>query len=255
MRLLDGRRAGAHGRQPVARALELRVAAAPERATDGEVLVGPEAAARERHAECLELLAQPPGTDREDGAPAREDVERGDLLRRDDGVPIREDVCADAEAHAARVACEERQRDGRLEEPFDDGHVAGPGVGPAVVGIDRARVARRDQVIAHPDGIHPQRLGLTREPRQKIGCRERTVVGQRDPDAHGPELAEGAPGTPAGHDQITRTSPDSAMSASRVRSGNDRRRAAAQTSASNGSSLGRASLARSTSSAMRSRAR
>src|SRR5207253_1421673 len=95
MRLLDGRWAGPHRRQAVARAREVGVAAAPERPADREVLLGPPAAPGKRHAERLELLAEPAGARGEDYTATREDVERGDLLRRDHGVAIRDDVRAD----------------------------------------------------------------------------------------------------------------------------------------------------------------
>src|SRR5439155_12107900 len=206
MRLLDGRWAGPHRRQAVARAREVGVAAAPERPADREVLLGPPAAPGKRHAERLELLAEPAGARGEDYTATREDVERGDLLRRDHGVAIRDDVRADAQPHAAGLAGEIGEGDRRLEEALDDAQVAGPRIGPTVVRIDRASGARGDEVVAHPDGVDAERFRLAGEADEHVGRGERSVVGERDAEAHAGELPEGGPAAPVGAQRLRRRS-------------------------------------------------
>jgi len=161
----------------------------PERATDGEVLVSAPPAPLEGYADRLELLPEPSDSDREDEAPSGERVERRDLLRGHDGRTVGYDVGAHAEPDAAGRAGEEGERRQRLVELLDHAHVARLRVRATVVGVDRPDARRRDQVVAHPDRIHAERLGASRETRERRGARESPIARERDPEAHERALA------------------------------------------------------------------
>src|SRR6185295_11694788 len=183
----DGNRAGgraradAHVVEREELALESHAFVLPAGAHDADRLVAPGSAPLVLDAEQLDLLLHPAHAGTEDHAARRHVVDGGQHLGGEHRMAVRQHEHARAQPDLAGEAGHQRQHGQRLEEVGlgREREIAG-----GVVRVARANGVGQDHMIAHPQRVVAERLGATREQRERLPRGRRPVDRQMAPDVH-----------------------------------------------------------------------